>query len=81
MNIDYIQQMSYIVTGYLSRINHGFLLTEDEAMFYYATLRYLKQANRLLEIAAKKAADEEERKSDDENDGAGRSAPDTSPPT
>jgi hypothetical protein len=82
MNIEYIPQMSYLLTGYLSRINHGLLLNEDEAMFYHATLNYLRQVNRTLEYNMRRNLEEEEKQvENDEDNGAGGPAPNPSPPT
>jgi hypothetical protein len=79
MDSPYIHQMASMVNTYNVRMLHGAVLTEDEAMFYFATLAYLKQVNRALELGARKINDEEERNEDDENS-AGSSAPNPSPP-
>lgn len=79
-----LDRLIILCNTYAIRVNAGKTLSEDEALFYFAALNYLRRCNQVLELNLLADLDklEAERKpDDDEDDGAGRSAPITPSPS
>ena len=79
-----LDRLIIICNTYAIRINNGGVLSEDEALFYYAAANYIRRMCRICELSSEaeiRRLEAERTPDDDEDYGAGHTAPITPSPT
>lgn len=79
-----LDRLIILCNTYAIRVNAGHKLTEDEALFYFAALNYIRRMCRMCELSAEeelRRLEAERKPDDDEDDGAGHTAPIAPPPS